>query len=130
MARFKSKYVEIDAVQYHGDNLNEVKSTFPDAEFREHLEFGEYVEVLQVWDHLQKTWVSVNFGDYIIKGLKGEYYPCAEDVFIAKYESVDENRDENEMVNIVINTCVDPERIAAEVIKQLRERKHRVARGR
>jgi len=27
-------------------------------------------------------------GDYIIKGLKGEYYPCKPDVFNMKYESI------------------------------------------
>ena len=30
-----------------------------------------------------------NTGDYIIKGVKGEYYPCKPDVFEMTYESVD-----------------------------------------
>lgn len=29
-------------------------------------------------------------GDYIIKGLKGEYYPCKPDIFEEKYEVVGE----------------------------------------
>jgi hypothetical protein len=28
-------------------------------------------------------------GDYIIKGIKGEYYPCKPDVFEDTYEPVD-----------------------------------------
>lgn len=29
-------------------------------------------------------------GDYIIKGVKGEFYPCKPDIFKATYELVDE----------------------------------------
>ena len=28
-------------------------------------------------------------GDYIIKGIKGEFYPCKPDVFVATYEPVE-----------------------------------------
>ena len=30
----------------------------------------------------------VNWGDYIIKGVKGELYPCKPDIFEATYEKV------------------------------------------
>jgi hypothetical protein len=30
-----------------------------------------------------------NKGDYIIKGVKGEFYPCKPDIFEMSYESVD-----------------------------------------
>ena len=29
-----------------------------------------------------------NYGDYIIKGIKGELYPCKPDIFLATYEPV------------------------------------------
>ena len=29
-------------------------------------------------------------GDWIIKGIKGEFYPCKADIFEASYEAVDE----------------------------------------
>lgn len=32
-------------------------------------------------------------GDYIIKGVNGEFYPCKPDVFEKTYERVDENDD-------------------------------------
>jgi hypothetical protein len=28
-------------------------------------------------------------GDWIIKGIKGEFYPCKPDIFAATYESVE-----------------------------------------
>lgn len=27
-----------------------------------------------------------NYGDWIIKGVKGEFYPCKPDIFVATYE--------------------------------------------
>lgn len=30
-------------------------------------------------------------GDYIIKGIKGEFYPCKPDIFEATYEAVDDS---------------------------------------
>lgn len=32
--------------------------------------------------------MSVSYGDYIIKGVKGEFYPCKPDVFAATYEEM------------------------------------------
>ena len=34
-------------------------------------------------------------GDWIIKGIKGEFYPCKPDIFEATYEAVDEPRAAN-----------------------------------
>ena len=32
--------------------------------------------------------MTVNYGDWIIKGVKGEYYPCKPDIFKMTYEEV------------------------------------------
>ncbi len=43
----------------------------------------------------EKVWIEIptlegimraSYGDYIIKGLKGEFYPCKPDIFEMKYE--------------------------------------------
>lgn len=34
-------------------------------------------------------WLIVCPGDYIIQGVKGEYYPCKPDIFAETYESVE-----------------------------------------
>jgi hypothetical protein len=34
--------------------------------------------------------LTVSIGDWIIKGVKGEYYPCKPDIFEATYELVEE----------------------------------------
>lgn len=33
--------------------------------------------------------ISASEGDWIIKGIKGEFYPCKPDIFEATYERVD-----------------------------------------
>lgn len=33
--------------------------------------------------------MEVSLGDYIIKGIKGEFYPCKPDIFEATYEAVE-----------------------------------------
>jgi len=33
--------------------------------------------------------MRVRFGDYIIRGIKGELYPCKPDIFDATYEAVE-----------------------------------------
>jgi hypothetical protein len=42
--------------------------------------------VAAVHDILHSTWVLVLPGQYIIKGMKGEFYPCDPEIFHSKYE--------------------------------------------
>jgi len=41
-----------------------------------------------VFDDLHSSWISVYPGQWIIKGTKGEFYPCDPEVFAQKYEEV------------------------------------------
>lgn len=40
-------------------------------------------------DTLEGT-MRADYGDYIIKGVQGELYPCKPDIFLATYEEVAE----------------------------------------
>lgn len=46
------------------------------------------LRLLYVWDYLHQTWVKFEIGDWIIRGIKGELYPCKDDIFKATYEKV------------------------------------------
>lgn len=46
-------------------------------------------EVMGVIDTLEGKHI-VSPGDYIIKGVKGEFYPCKPDIFAQTYEPVDD----------------------------------------
>ncbi len=79
--RYTTKPFEIQAVKFKDhSSLPDIEKEFPAIEFQQDM------RGLLVWDYLQLTWVLVNPGDYIIKGMRGEFYPCAPDVFEAKYE--------------------------------------------
>jgi len=42
-----------------------------------------------VYDHLHDTWVKCEIGDWIIRGVQGEVYPCKASVFEQTYEPVE-----------------------------------------
>lgn len=89
--RYRSKPVEIEAIQWNGMNQRELEIfTHGMMTFHEIRANGNELVVVsaQVWDVLQDTWVNVNHGDMIIKGTEGEFYPCAHEVFQKKYEPV------------------------------------------
>jgi len=78
--RYVSIRTEIDAVQWTGINEEEVK------EFVGGDKISSICGNLQVFDELQNCTINANVNDYIIKGTEGEFYPCAEKVFLRKYE--------------------------------------------
>ena len=80
MARYKTKPCEIEALQYTGNNIIEI------------LDWGQG-KIL--WDDMDNLYIETLEGriradvyDYIIKGLRGEFYPCKPDVFEKKYEAI------------------------------------------
>lgn len=94
--RYRTKAFEIDAILWDGSNTAKVKEF---VGLRNDLEEGfltadEVSGVIDtdalVWDYLHDTWVGVHVGNYIIRGMKGECYPCDAEVFEAKYEPAEE----------------------------------------
>ena len=80
--RFKKKPVEIDAVKGNGRNFNEVEEL--GIECQKHLQrYGNEILIYT----LEGT-MKASLGDYIIKGLSGELYPCKPDIFELTYEPV------------------------------------------
>lgn len=101
MARFRTKPFEIEAEQYIGTgndlerwlgmiSKNQDVGFSPrirGANWAENVE-GETKFPIEVYDELHDTWVKVAYGNWIIKGQKGEYYPCDDEIFRAKYEQI------------------------------------------
>ena len=105
MARYRKKPIAAEAVQYTGDNVPEME-TFA----REHFgpvapeDRGDDPEITaEIFDVLHSTWIGVKTGDWIVKGVKGEFYPCAPEVFRETYERVD-----SESVNDGESTYIKP----------------------
>ena len=82
MCKFIKKPIEIDAIQWDSSNAEEIKSFIGDK--------GSCVEVGAdnfVIDGYGNE-ISFYVGDWIIKGVDGEFYPCPNRVFEATYSKV------------------------------------------
>lgn len=81
--RFRKKPVVIEAMRFlgldHPDNYVECGTFCPDMFTDSGVVFIRTLE----GDH------QCTPGDWIIKGVKGEFYPCKPDIFEATYEPVE-----------------------------------------
>jgi len=99
MAKYRKKPVVIEAVQLRWTTWNEMcdllgeiinpgnPARYVDTFSDTCGEVGPYVELTiptLEGNHLARH------GDFIIKGVKGELYPCKPDIFAATYEPVEE----------------------------------------
>lgn len=82
MAKYRKKPVVIEAVQHNGTNYDEIKDFMKVNEL-----VSEYLGEVLVIETLEGTMRADN-GDYIIKGVQGEFYPCKPDIFEQTYEKV------------------------------------------
>ncbi len=90
MKRYRKKPIIIEAIQFTGteDNLNLLKD-FIDRDIhiiRKSIPQGKIVKI--IIETLEGDHIA-NIGDYIIKGIKGEHYPCKPDIFEMTYEKVE-----------------------------------------
>ena len=78
--KFRKKPVVIDAVQYKkGMKHPAIKTAY---------DYQDGNKPCGVGINTLEGFMSVEPGDWIIKGIKGEFYPCKPDIFEATYEPV------------------------------------------
>ena len=85
---YMKKQVIIQAMEWTGENVEELEDFTEDQDnekwFREFDEYGEQHLYIFTLEGSMKA----NIGDYIIKGVKGEFYPCKPDIFEMTYEDI------------------------------------------
>ena len=95
--KFRKKPVVIDAIQWLGDNLFDV-ITFTDGTpnirgMHAGEKWDDYCRLVDT-DGLKiftlEGKMNASVGDWIIKGVHGEFYPCKPDIFAVTYEKVAE----------------------------------------
>jgi hypothetical protein len=87
MPRFRSKIVEIEAVNWNGEGLalGEIPEWLRTALMAEAVKRdGETLKI-----NTLEGVMTVSPGDWIIRGTEGELYPCKPSVFERKYEPAD-----------------------------------------
>lgn len=91
--KYIKKPIVIDAFQIRGNSvvplMQFVESLGDDFEqWFNFIDGGADGARLEV-KTLEGTSYNVIQGDYVIRGIKGEYYPCKPDIFEATYEIID-----------------------------------------
>jgi len=97
MPKFVKKPVQIEAIKWDGSNLIEI-ITFTDGRTEIKIPVAS-----DAWDRYKELVareglkiftlegpMMASVGDWIIKGVKGEHYPCKPDIFELTYEPVKE----------------------------------------
>lgn len=90
MARYRKKPVVIDAIQWHEETMfiKDVLDHFGGMKEMGISTIGRSGRRLFI--RTLEGEMSVGDGDWIIKGVNGELYPCKPDIFEKTYELVEE----------------------------------------
>ena len=81
MAQYRKRPVVVEAIQYlREENIGECMEFCPVLDY--HPDENEY------YIHTLEGDLHVSKGDFIIKGVQGEFYPCKPDIFKKTYEEV------------------------------------------
>ena len=102
--KFRKKPVIIDAIQLTVDNIREVYTWVHEQSVNTSTNYSSYqwelYESLVVTEGMRIHTLEdgkygevkhiASIGDWIIKGVAGEFYPCKPDIFVATYDRVDE----------------------------------------
>lgn len=91
MAKYKKKPVVVEAMQFTGtkENLN-LLMDFIDRDISVLRGGAPHRKIINIIIETLEGNHMANIGDYIIKGVKGEHYPCKPDIFEMTYEPVEE----------------------------------------
>ena len=78
--RFRKKPVEVDAIQWNGENRDDAHNFI--TGFSSNIGADGILIGTLEGDH------RADIGDWIIKGVAGEFYPCKPDIFDLTYDRV------------------------------------------
>lgn len=78
--KYRKRPLEIEALRY--TTVEALKKAFPD------VDIGVDIKGDKICIKTLEGGVEISEGDYIIKGIKGEYYPCKPDIFEETYQRV------------------------------------------
>lgn len=91
---WETKKVQIQSSSYPWDGTRQGYFDLMDFVPAKFLRYGELercpaVPVVEVYNILEDQWLNVPEGHWLVKGLKGEFYPCESEAMEMKYRIVD-----------------------------------------
>lgn len=81
MKKYRKKPIVIEAIQYEKASIGKAQNFCDKMRYNPHNN-EYYIETLE-------GTMLISEGDYIIKGVNGEFYPCKADIFEKTYEEVE-----------------------------------------
>lgn len=96
-ANFRKKPVIIQALEWTGENVEAMLNFVGDDDM--HFGMDDDGCITDLFIGTPEGIMKAEIGGYIIKGIKGEFYPCSREIFNATYDlvesdEVDESKDE------------------------------------
>jgi len=79
--KYKKKPIVIEAIEYTGLNIQEIQDFIKSRKIVLKKSYGLIIPTLE-GDMIASQ------GDFIIKGIGGEFYPCKPDIFKETYDEV------------------------------------------
>jgi hypothetical protein len=83
--RYRKKSVEIEAKQFDGTEESALKISEELDMYQDAWDYSVEGMIL----HTLKGDMVASKGDWIIKGVQGEFYPCKPDIFDLTYDKVE-----------------------------------------
>ena len=89
---YRKKPVEVQAIQYDGKNVDDCIKFIEKGQvicWKKKVDFP--ISKPEIWIMIEtlEGVMQARPGDYIIRGVNGEYYPCKPDIFVKTYETVE-----------------------------------------
>jgi hypothetical protein len=89
MAKYRKKPVVVEAFQFNKEtHISDVHDFLNDV--HEDCDIFYDTNMKRFYVQTLEGRMDITYGDYIIKGVKKEIYPCKSDIFEATYEKVEE----------------------------------------
>ena len=86
MPMFRKIPVEVEAIQFTEENADALVEFGAGAIL--HMRAADQLRVRTSTDNGRQGVAYAVVGDWIVKGVKGEFYPCRDDVFKLTYEAI------------------------------------------
>lgn len=84
MAKYRKRPVVIEAMRFTQETKDQVFAWVTCSAYAALDNLGNPILIIQTLEGN----MTVSLGDWVIKGVKGEFYPCRPDIFAATYELV------------------------------------------
>lgn len=88
MAKYRKRPVVIEAVQWDGTNSGEI-AEFMQTPILTNTSLKDEDTLSKITIKTLEGNMTASVGDFIIKGVQGEFYPCKPTIFEETYESVE-----------------------------------------